>query len=239
MSFSHTYPVGVRETDPSGCCRPSGLLGFLQDAAMQDTNQMGIGAPSLMQLCGGHWILARLRCTLTRPLAEGTQLHLTTAHRGMKGALIYRDVTGADETGPVLSAVSAWVVGDPVSRKMLWPASLPEVLRCSGGEGPTLKKLRLPDTLEPVYDRLVRYSDADENGHMNNSRYADLCCDALPMEELRDCWVQELELNYEKECLQGQTVTIYLARDGLTRYFRGELEGETCFQARMLLARRG
>ena len=44
-----------------------------------------------------------------------------------------------------------------------------------------------PEACETVGERTATYSQCDMNGHMNNARYVDAVCDALPPEVLDRC----------------------------------------------------
>ena len=54
----------------------------------------------------------------------------------------------------------------------------------------------------------MRYSDLDVNGHMNNTKYADVLMDALTAQELEGRFVSELQLNYSQECKAGETMEV-------------------------------
>lgn len=202
---------------------------------MADSSLQGVDSPQLAQLCGGHWVLARLSCHLDKPLYRGTSVRLSTSLRGLDGGLIYRDTELFVENHPIGRAVSAWAVADGKTNKMLWPAQLPAVLTQKAESGLRLRKLHLQTDLSSCYMHTVRYSDLDENGHMNNARYADLCCNAIALQELCSCWVQTMDFGYMQQCCPGQELCIYTGTEDNLRLFRGQLQTGTCFEARMLL----
>ena len=233
--YSQTFTVSAGQTDPWSRCRPSALLGMLQDTAAEASRVLGQDGPDLERLCGGHWILARLRWQLDRPLLRGQTVEVLTRFRGLQNALIYRDSVLVVQGEEVGSAVSAWVVGDVQTRKMLWPDQLPEALRQKAEGGPALKKLRLPQALPEAYVHVARYSDIDENGHVNNARYADFCCNALPDQALETGWVRAMELGYLNECRQGQQIVISAGNENGLWAVRGTIDGAACFEARLEL----
>ena len=239
MDYSQTFTVSAGQTDPWGRCRPSALLGMLQDTAAEASRSLGQDGPDLERLCGGHWILARLRWHLDRPLRRGETVTVATRYRGLQNALIYRDSLLVVQGREVGSAVTAWVVGDVVTRKMLWPDQLPEGLRKKAEAGPALKKLRVPQDLPEAYVHTARYSDIDENGHVNNARYADFCCNALSAEALGSGWVQTMELGYLNECRLGQRIVICAGEQSGQWAVRGTIDGAACFEARLELGEQG
>ena len=66
------------------------------------------------------------------------------------------------------------------------------------------------------------------NGHLNNTRYADILCDALPWSVWEQGTVQDLLLFYHREVPRGESFTLSRARTGEKQYyFNGEREGKS------------
>ena len=59
---------------------------------------------------------------------------------------------------------------------------------------PLLRLIRTPQGRQAVYTKTVRYSDLDVNGHMNNTRYADVALDALTPAELAGRFIGEMQI---------------------------------------------
>jgi medium-chain acyl-[acyl-carrier-protein] hydrolase len=78
----------------------------------------------------------------------------------------------------------------------------------SVGEIPS--KVEIPEELpmQEVYRYQVRYSGLDNNGHLNNARYGDLCCDVLSLEEWDGRKLQHFRITYLQEAIIGQEITI-------------------------------
>lgn len=75
---------------------------------------------------------------------------------------------------------------------------------------PKVRKLRIDDSeLEHAFSRAVRYSDLDNNRHMNNLHYVNVALDALPSELHLQRPVRELELEYLGQCREGDTMDVY------------------------------
>lgn len=235
LDYTQTFTISAGQTDPWGRCRPSALLGMLQDTAAEASRALGLDGPDLERLCGGHWILARLRWQLDRPLLRGQTVEVTTRFRGLQNALIYRDSVLAVQGEKVGGAVTAWVVGDVQTRKMLWPDQLPPALAHKATGGAALKKLRVSQSLPEAYVHTARYSDIDENGHVNNARYADFCCNALPAQALETGWVRAMELGYLNECRLGQQIVICAGNEAGSWAVRGTIDSAACFEARLEL----
>jgi hypothetical protein len=72
-----------------------------------------------------------------------------------------------------------------------------------------LGRIRMPDGGAPVFDRVVRYSDIDYNGHLNNTKYIDIFMDSIGLDVLKDYEPASIEVNYSNEIYPGETLTLY------------------------------
>ncbi|MCI8869120.1 MAG: acyl-ACP thioesterase [Lawsonibacter sp.] len=231
MSVWYEYKTGVdsRDADGQGRCRPSALLGHLQEAATLAAQDGGFGRERLMEEYRAFWMLARMWFRLERPLRWGEELTVRTWHRGGAGAAMYRDFDLLADGRPAGEAVSLWVLADADSHRLLRLDSVPLLAGTDGGErrkGKKLFKLRAPEELEPVGRRRMRYSDTDMNGHVNNTRYADFACDAIGMEDLSEGrFVQEMQLGYLAECRVKEELVLLAGQEGQGVYVQGRDEG--------------
>lgn len=209
--YTQMCSITSSEVDAYGNCRASALLRFFQDMANAHSVEMGIGREDLLSGHGAFWMLARVWLRLRRPLKMGEELEIRTWHRGPGGLILYRDFDLTVDGEPVGEAVSAWIVADFQSRKMLRPGTIASIAASPVPEtvkDKQLKLIRTPKEREFVYTKTVRFSDLDVNGHMNNTKYADVILDALTPEELRGRFLAEMQLNYSQECLAGESVDI-------------------------------
>ena len=70
--------ITSRDVDGRGHCRPSALLGCLQEAATVAGESQGFGRASLMEGHGDFWMLARVWYRLDRPLRWDEELTIHT-----------------------------------------------------------------------------------------------------------------------------------------------------------------
>jgi len=218
MSVWYEYKTKIDTRDVDGCsrCRPSALLGYLQEAATLAAESRGFGREILMEKHGAFWMLARMWYRLDRPLQWGEELSVHTWHRGGKGATMYRDFDLYVDGTRIGEAVSAWVLVQLEGRKMLRLSQIPELEGTSGEERNKdilLSKLRLPEEMTLAERRTMHYSDTDINAHVNNTRYADFACDAIRADLLPDgTYVAGMQLGYHAECHPGEIIDLFVAR---------------------------
>jgi len=242
MSVWYEYKTNIdtRDVDGRSCCRPSALLGYLQEAATLAAEHRGFGREVLLEKHGAFWMLARMWYRLDRPLQWGEELTIHTWHRGGKGASMYRDFDLYVEGKPVGQAVSLWVLVRLEDRKMLRLSQIPELEGTSGGERNKdiqLSKLRMPEGMSLAERRMMHYSDTDINAHVNNTRYADFACDAIRADLLPEgVFVAGMQLGYHAECRPGEVIDLYTARQEQGCFVHGIDEtGKSRFDVQILL----
>lgn len=239
--FEDTYHINSRDADPFGLCRPSSLMGYLQEAATGAAESGGFTREQLIRDHHVFWMLARIWYKLERPIPWDRKLTIRTWHRGNPGVMMYRDFDLILDGALIGEAVSVWVLADIQTRKLSKMSIIPNLMVTSGGElckGKTLQKLRLPPDLPLAEVRRLHYSDTDINGHVNNSRYADLACDALdPAQIGKRSFVSSLQLGYLGECRAGEVLHIHAGpdEDGLWYIHGLDENGTARFDAAMTL----
>lgn len=222
--YTKTFEIGSSFVDLYDSIRPSAMLQLLQEMGTDHAAILHMDRDYLVEQYHACWILARVWYQMKRPLHAGEQLTIRTWHRGAGSLIVYRDydlLVGSEAVG---EAVAAWVVADIDDRKMLRPSSIENIAISKPPEQVKDRQLRLirnPKEKEYVYDRTVRYSDLDVNGHMNNTKYADVLMDALSARELEGKFVSQLQLNYSQECKAGETMEISRVMEGDHCYIDG------------------
>ena len=227
MSTFFEYEIRLSGLDVDGQehCKASALLNHLQNAATLAAEDGGFGREALIERYGAFWMLARSWFRLSRPLKYEDKVTIRTWHRGGRGAIMYRDYDILANGQPVGESVSGWVLASVDTRKLLRLGSIAELERTGGGalcKTMTLAKLHQPEVLREVERRLMRYSDTDLNGHVNNTRYADFACDAVEMQRLTpDRFLAEMQVGYLAECRAGETLSLRVGEQGDRRYVLG------------------
>ncbi len=240
--YETTLRVGAADAGLGFQCRPAGVLGLLQEAATEAAAQLHASAPEIYEKYGALWMVSKIWYRLERPLMWDEPVSIRTWHRGGKSGNVasYRDFDLLVEGIPVGEAVSAWVLVDAETRRLMKLTGLEE-FRGTGGEELCKEKklaaLRLPTDLALVERRRFHYSDIDGNGHVNNVRYADLISDAAGLEEaLPDGFVSSLQMCYLRECMVGESVDVFAGGGAAERFVHGVgADGKGRFAAHLTL----
>ena len=240
MYFESGYPIDSRDVDPWNHCKPSGLMGILQEAAVAAACELHASRPEMMEKYNLFWMLARMWYRLDQPLGWNETLTVRTWHRGGSGASSYRDFDLFVDGKPVGEAVSVWVLADADTHRLARMSKIEEFQGNDGGElckDKSLSRFKLPQEMAAADHRAMHYSDTDINGHVNNVRYADFICDAIRMDQLgQDFYVSALQVDYLAECMAGETITLFTGEQDGLRYVRGaDAAGKSRFEGAVTL----
>ena len=237
--FEYEMTVDSRDVDGWGRCRPSAVLGFLQEAATEAAMALRVSREEMLERHNAFWMLARSWFRLERPLRWEDRLTIRTWHRGGKAAMMYRDYDIYANGELVGESVSGWVLANLESRKIMRLADIQELAGTGGEElckTRTLNKLRAPKDLKLLERRKMHYSDTDVNGHVNNTRYADFACDAVELDRLpEDQFLTEMQIGYLAECRPGEVLDLEAGRIDGGCYVHGlDQNGKARFETAMI-----
>ena len=238
---TYEYTLGSRDIDPFGQCRPSALLGILQEAATHAACALHVSRDETLAAYNAFWMLVRMWYRLDRPVGMEETLTIQTWHRGGRGASTYRDYDIYVDGTLVGEGVSTWVLADQDTHKLLRMSGVKEFAGTDGGElckDKLLGRVRLPQEMTQAERRLLHYSDADVNGHVNNTRYADFVCDALHLEGLgAGQFVSSLQVGFLHECRPGESLDLWVGQEEGAWCVHGTgVEGDSRFDAALTLS---
>ena len=233
MSTIYTTELRVdsRDVDLFNQCRPSAVLGLMQEAATQAALSLGVSGPQILEKYNCLWMVTRNWVELDAPLRWNDPITIHTWHRGASGASSYRDFDFYRDGKPIGQGTSVWVLVEADSRKLFRMKQLTEFQGTDGGErkkSVKLHRIPMPGQFDGRTRRDMRYSDTDINGHINNIHYADFACDSLHLEGLcRGKFVRSFQIGYVNECQAGETIYVDTAARGDELFARGQGEDGT------------
>lgn len=208
---------------------PYALLSHLQETAMENLLALGCTHQDLFDHCS-VFLLSRMALRIHRLPSSGEETVFSTWVRGTKGALFLRLSDVRDRAGELLVESEAhWMLVNPETRKILRPQSF--FLSFTACEKPVsvgVEKFALPEELEPCGEHVVRYSDLDCNGHVNNAGYVKMLFD-FGLEDPFAAQIQEMQLYFAHEALLGETLRFFRRREGNRLYFQVASEERACF----------
>jgi medium-chain acyl-[acyl-carrier-protein] hydrolase len=236
-TWTETTTVKTFETDLNRRWKPSCFFQAMQHAATHHAASWGYGYDTLLA-DGKVWILSRLRVRFDHFPAEDEVVSIRTWPKGISRRVFFlRDFEICGQDGRSLAAAtSAWVLIDPVARRLLSPEALARAVPDSDGltalAGPPAK-IGAPADLPERLTVRAGYSAVDMLGHVNNARYVDWACDSLPLDLFRSRHLRELQVNYLHEVRPGERMALHAGESaGTWTVFGRNLEsGERAFEA--------
>ena len=237
MKYSEQYEIRWHDTDATLKIRPTQLLALMQETSNRHIASSGMSLDELRAKKKLGFILSKTRVEIARrpeALENITVETWTNPSRsfGFNRSFLVRvgeEIVAKADTFWALVGIEDHHVhkmeetGDVFEDEPPVELSLPP-------------RLRIPNQL-PLTElgkRKIVYSDLDYNMHMNNTRYADMLCDFLLLDEVDR--LRGFSLSYLHEAAYGHTVTV-LGTDEGSRYFRTvNEEGTVCLEAQLFLA---
>jgi acyl-ACP thioesterase len=165
--FEQSLAVGLADAAPSGRVRLDALARWLQDVALADVVDAGLGEAAL-------WVVRRTRLAVTRFPRFGETATVATFCSGIGRMWAQRRTTVATSGGGLVEAVALWVHLDPVSLRPI-PFSDEELeIYSASAAGREIKaRLRHPGPPEEATSRAwhFRSTELDVADHINNAAY--------------------------------------------------------------------
>ena len=237
--FEEEFRVFQADCDFNNRLMPGALLRMTQQISTDHCDHLGMDR-AYYERTQRAYLLAKMTMRWKRVPHEDELLRLTTRPELPRRAVYKRVTEIRDASGEEIGLVdSRWVLIDTRTRHIL--RRLPEDMDPAAFSEVVDRELPIrfpkPDVLEDAGTAWAKYSYCDINGHLNNTHYADIACDVLPMSELSRP-VVEMSVNYHSELPAGEHCTLQRGRLDENRwYVCGSKEDRSCFEAVLTLGR--
>ena len=236
-TYTQKFTVYRHDGDHRGLVKPGALLRYAQQIATVHAEAVGL-TDEVYAATHTAFVLAKLALHITRTPKVDEELTAVTQPEACKRAVNKRITRFLDAAGQEVAVVdSRWVLIDTEKRIIL--RKHPEQFADQWAEDvPTELPIKLPrvaqEDCEPLGEQTASYSRCDMNGHLNNTRYADIVCDAIPWQVWDTAELQDFTISYHREVPRGESFTLRRAQlaDG-SFYFDGERSGKSAFEAQI------
>jgi len=237
MIFQENHTTRWHDTDAFRRVTLTQMLVYMQEASNHHMESVGMPLDTLRDEKGLAFILSKMRIAVYEPLYAFEDITVQTwtcPSRAFSTERFYRikrgDVIIAD-------AASTWALVDIENKTPVTQAQSGLVFEDE--EMPTLDvplRFKLPKDAElySLGKRRIAYSDLDYNMHMNNTKYANMLCDFMPIDEVGK--IKGMLLCYVREAAFGDEIEVLCAKVGNDRFFRTvNSKGEICLEAQVVL----
>ena len=240
VTYTQTYTICRHDGDHHGNAKPGALLRYGQQIATMHAEAAGLN-DELYAATHTAYVLAKLALHIDRTPRVDETLTVTTRPERCKRAVNKRVTFFYDAAGQQVAVLdSRWVLIDTDKRLIL--RKHPEAFNdCWAEDVPFELPMKMvkaaPEDCAPAGEYTATYSRCDMNGHMNNTRYVDILCDALPWNVWDEGEVRDLKVYYHREVPRGASFALLQAQTGEKQYyFCGQREEKASFEASITFA---
>lgn len=205
------YLVHWYDTDLNGQLKMSALANYLQESAWRHANHLGFGFEDAHKR-NEFWVIVSLMIKMVGSPQWGRKITVETWPKGIDRMFAYRDFKIMDDKGAVIgAATSGWMILDLDTRRPKSVDIVKPVLHLATHQDvldrnpPLLMPLK---GIASTETRQVRFSEVDQHGHVNNTRFIDWCLDALSSEWHRTHRITGMVINYLSEVMADETIEI-------------------------------
>ena len=237
MIFQENHTTRWHDTDAFRRVTLTQMLVYMQEASNHHMESAGVPLDQLRDQKGLAFILSKMRLAVYAPLYAFEDITVQTwtcPSRAFSTERFYRIKRGEQI---IADAMSTWALID-IEKRM--PAKQSESgLEFEDEAAPSLDvplRFRLPKdaSLTSLGKRRIVYSDLDYNMHMNNTKYTNMLCDFMPIDEVGR--IKSALLCYVNEAAFGDEIEVLCCDIGKEKYFRTVNScGETCLEAHITL----
>lgn len=208
--------VDVHDVDFNGVCRASALLKYIQSAADAQLTDNGMSYDALRD-SKRAFIISKIKVEFSDSVRAYDQIEAETfpcVSRGfsfLRCYALYRD-------GKIIGrAISVWALVDTDTRKLVKVSDFDLNLPVCEPHDMELVYFRMPDVASLVGEYTVAYADLDRNMHVNNTKYADIFANFLPLKNKR---IESMSISYVNEAKYRDKLTVFLAEENGLYYVR-------------------
>ena len=187
--------------------RISAIINYFQDCTTENSETIGVGHDYLVERKRA-WILNSWQVEIMRRPNVRESIEVGTWATGFKGVFGPRDFCMKTSDGEELArAHSLWVYIDTESGRPVKPTEEEIAVYEVGDPIPMeeiSRKIKVPEGAIEVDTFPVHKYHIDTNAHVNNSKYIELACEALP----EDFEVKKLRVEYKKAAVLGDIMVL-------------------------------
>ena len=232
--FEEDFLIHDHEADCMRRFAPGAVLRRAQQVSTDHCNALGLTA-DVYARTHTAFLLAKLEVHWYAPLVIGDRVHAVTLPSAPQRAAYHRLTRffKADSGALSCEVDTRWVLVDTTTKRILRqpPQGLPIPFTLPPESASKLELTKAP--VQPVGMQMAGFSRCDVNGHLNNTQYADILCDNVPLERICQHGLSRLVLAYHREVPMGHSFLLSRGDVENGYYFVGESDGVKHFEANL------
>lgn len=236
--FTQQYTILDCDCDANHCLMPGSMLRMAQQISTDHCTSIGLTDEFYVQQ-GAVFLMAKQELLWKRVPKSGETIVIRTMPENAK-RVIYKRVTEIqDSQGRQIGLIdSRWVLVNTETKRIVRraPEGFANLPFDDSVPFELPVQIKKPLQLTPAGHGVASYTRCDSNGHMNNTRYADVAADAIPLQELDGKFIAGIAISYHHEVPKGERFALEYGKvnDELW-YVAGTRNDKCCFESNLLL----
>ncbi len=238
--YRMNHTVIYSETDARGLLSLPSFFALFQEAALLHAERLGFGE-TYCEREGRLWVLSRLLLEIDSLPSHREEILLETWPKRPQGPFANRDFQLIGSDGQIHArATSMWLLLDSSTMRPVRPQSVfadfpfDELGEVIAGTAP--KVSADGEGRESELNVTVRYSDLDQNNHVNNTRYVRWFLDCYTPEEILNTRSFKFLISYQRAAEFNDSIRLLRHDWSGSSTVRGYFEdGSESFAARIWL----
>ena len=216
QTFKKGITVDIHDVDFNGVCRASALLKYIQSAAQLQLTENGMSYERLQDMSRA-FIISKIRIELDEAVRAYEPLVAETFPCISRGFSFYRCYALHREGKTVGRAIAVWALIDTETKRLVRVNDFDLNLPTYDAWEMDFTHFSVPDTAKRIGAYTVCYADLDQNMHVNNTKYADIFSNFLPLDGKR---ISTMAISYVSEARYGDVLDVFMAEENGTYYLR-------------------
>ena len=211
--YEETKVQEFRDADADGAVGMRGYLEYFQDAAASYMHRFGWGNDTVHERYGVAWVYTKYRMQLFEKTVYDHPLKLECWIEPTGRSIAVKHALEISKEGRLLARgrLESCIIDinkQRISRLETIGYDPVLALERENGTDDFTRIEQRTEGMEEAYSRRVRYSDLDNNAHMNNLRYIPLLLDAFSPDYHGEHLLRDLEIHYRKQCLYDELLSV-------------------------------
>ncbi len=219
QGFTKDIEVDVHDVDYNGVCRLSSLMRYIQSTAQMQLTENGMSYDELKDR-GVAFIISKIRLEFYSSVHAYDRLTAETFPCVSRGYSFIRCYALYRHGKVIGRAISVWALVDINKHSLVKINDFDLKLPTFTAYDMVISHLKLPTVMKAVGKYKVTYADIDQNRHVNNTKYADIFSNFLPLNGKR---IDAITVSYANEARAEDELDVFLEGDSDTYYIRTTL----------------
>ncbi|HHY04004.1 MAG TPA: acyl-ACP thioesterase [Thermoanaerobacterales bacterium] len=207
--FEQEYLIHSYEVDCKKRALITSLMNFLNDVAMRQSEQLGVGIDYLKGKKAA-WVLYKWDIRIHNYPMFNEKITVKTAPHSFRKFYAYRKFEMLNKNKEKLvSANSVWLLVDTQKKRPIKiTKDMYKAYQISKDFDEPLEigEIGQLTSFDMQKNFNVRYSDIDTNSHVNNVKYAAWSLETVPLDIIQNYTMTNLKIAYLKETTYGKTI---------------------------------